>query len=220
MEIPLLKDIVIILGLSMVALFLGNRLKIPTIVGYLLTGMVSGPAGFALVKAVHEVEVMAEIGEVLVVAPDSPQSGMGHAITVGNTLRLSETKTFNGIKSYQCSGTPVDCVKLAKHYVLKDRKPDLLVSGVNHGPNTSISVVYSGTMAAALEAAIDDIPAIGFSVCDYSPSAKFEHVSEYLDQTEQFVIPMARKVNADMLIELNDLVARRRQLLMALNENQ
>lgn len=134
------------------------------------------------------VEVMAKIGEVLVVAPDSPQSGMGHAITVGNTLRLSETKTFNGIKSYQCSGTPVDCVKLAKHYVLKDRKPDLLVSGVNHGPNTSISVVYSGTMAAALEAAIDDIPAIGFSVCDYSPSAKFEHVSEYLDQISRQVL--------------------------------
>jgi 5'-nucleotidase len=128
------------------------------------------------------VEVMTKLGEVLVVAPDSPQSGMGHAITVGNTLRLSETKNFNGITSYQCSGTPVDCVKLAKHYVLKDRKPDLLVSGVNHGPNTSISVVYSGTMAAALEAAIDDIPAIGFSVCDYSPAAKFEHVSDYLEQ--------------------------------------
>ncbi len=134
------------------------------------------------------VEVMAEIGEVVVVAPDSPQSGMGHAITVGNTLRLSETKTFNGIKSYQCSGTPVDCVKLAKHFVLKDRKPDLLVSGVNHGPNTSISVVYSGTMAAALEAAIDDIPAIGYSVCDYSPAAKFEHVSAYLDQISRQVL--------------------------------
>ena len=134
------------------------------------------------------VEVMSRLGEVIVVAPDSPQSGMGHAITVGNTLRLSETKTFNGIKSYQCSGTPVDCVKLAKHYVLKDRKPDLLVSGINHGPNTSISVVYSGTMAAALEAAIDDIPAIGFSVCDYSQSAKFEHVSEYLEEISRYVL--------------------------------
>jgi 5'-nucleotidase len=134
------------------------------------------------------VEVMSRLGEVIVVAPDSPQSGMGHAITVGNTLRLSETKTFNGIKSFQCSGTPVDCVKLAKHYILKDRKPDLLVSGINHGPNTSISVVYSGTMAAALEAAIDDIPAIGFSVCDYSQSAKFEHVSEYLEEISQYVL--------------------------------
>jgi len=134
------------------------------------------------------VDVMNRLGEVIVVAPDSPQSGMGHAITVGNTLRLSETKTFNGIKSYQCSGTPVDCVKLAKHYVLKDRIPALLVSGINHGPNTSISVVYSGTMAAALEAAIDDIPAIGFSVCDYSSSAKFDHVSEYLEKIARYVL--------------------------------
>ena len=79
------------------------------------------------------VEIMVKFGDVLVVAPDSPQSGMGHAITVGNTLRLSKTKVFNGIESYQCSGTPVDCVKLAKHHILKERKPDLLVSGINHG---------------------------------------------------------------------------------------
>ena len=125
-------------------------------------------------------EIVSELGEVLVVAPDSPQSGMGHAITVGNTLRLTKTKVFNGITSYQCSGTPVDCVKLAKHYILKNRKPDMLVSGINHGANTSISVVYSGTMGAALEAAIDDIPAIGFSLCDYSPDADFLHVSEYV----------------------------------------
>jgi len=98
------------------------------------------------------VDIMSKIGEVIVVAPDSPQSGMGHAITVGNTLRLYQTRFFNEIVSYRCSGTPVDCVKLAKHHVLKSKKPDLLVSGINHGPNTSISVVYSGTMAAALEA--------------------------------------------------------------------
>ncbi len=128
------------------------------------------------------VDIMSRLGEVVVVAPDSPQSGMGHAITVGNTLRLSETKMFNGIRSYQCSGTPVDCVKLAKHHVLKEKKPDLLVSGINHGPNTSISVVYSGTMAAALEGAIDHIPSIGFSLCDYSPNAEFEHVSEYVEK--------------------------------------
>ncbi len=133
-------------------------------------------------------DLMAELGEVIVVAPDSPQSGMGHAITVGNTLRLFETKLFDGIRSYQCSGTPVDCVKLAKHYVLKDRKPDLLVSGINHGPNTSISVVYSGTMAAALEAAIDDIPAIGFSLCDYSPDARFGHVSDHVKKITSEVL--------------------------------
>jgi len=126
------------------------------------------------------VNLVNTLGEVLVVAPDSPQSGMGHAITVGNTLRLYKTKVFNGIESYQCSGTPVDCVKLAKHHILKERKPDLLVSGINHGTNTSISIVYSGTMAAALEGAINDIPSIGFSLCDYSADADFSHTLEYV----------------------------------------
>ncbi|HYG39401.1 MAG TPA: 5'/3'-nucleotidase SurE [Cytophagales bacterium] len=126
------------------------------------------------------VEVMSEIGDVVVVAPNSPQSGMGHAITVGNTLRLDPSTIFEGITSYECSGTPADCVKLAKHQVLKDRNPDLVVSGINHGSNTSISVLYSGTMSAAIEAAIEDLPAIAFSLCDYSATADFSHTREYI----------------------------------------
>ena len=121
------------------------------------------------------VDVMKEIGEVVVVAPDSPQSGMGHAITIGNTMRLEEVDLFEGIKSYKCSGTPADCIKIAKHFVLKERKPDLVVSGINHGSNTSISVLYSGTMSAAIEAALEGLPAIGFSLCDYASDAEFEH---------------------------------------------
>lgn len=97
------------------------------------------------------VELMSQLGEVVVVAPDSPQSGMGHAITVGDTLRLVKTDIFGDILAYKCSGTPADCIKLAKHEVLKDRKVDLVVSGINHGSNTSISVLYSGTMSAAIE---------------------------------------------------------------------
>lgn len=126
------------------------------------------------------VELMQQLGEVVVVAPDSPQSGMGHAITIGNTLRLSESHVFEGVKAYQCSGTPADCVKMAKGFALKDRKPDLVVSGINHGSNTSISVIYSGTMSAALEGAIEDIPSIGFSVCDYSMDANFSHVKDHV----------------------------------------
>ncbi|MGK7392662.1 MAG: 5'/3'-nucleotidase SurE [Candidatus Cyclobacteriaceae bacterium M2_1C_046] len=133
------------------------------------------------------ISVMKKLGEVIVVAPDSPQSGMGHAITIGNTLRLEETDIFEGVKAYRCSGTPADCVKLAKHFVLKDRKPDLVVSGINHGSNTSISVLYSGTMSAAIEAAIEGMPAIGFSLCDYSEDAEFEHV-------EGFVYDIAKQV--------------------------
>ena len=128
----------------------------------------------------HLVNLMKELGEVLVIAPDSPQSGMGHAITIGNTLRLYESHIFEGVKAYQCSGTPADCVKMAKGHALKSRKPDLLVSGINHGSNTSISVIYSGTMSAAIEGAIEDIPSIGFSVCDYALEPDFSHVDEHL----------------------------------------
>lgn len=127
------------------------------------------------------VELMSQIGDVLVVAPDSPQSGMGHAITVGDTLRLTENRIFGkDIPAYECSGTPADCVKLAKHHLLKDKKPDLVVSGINHGSNTSISVLYSGTMSAAIEAAIEDTAAIGFSLCDYDHDADLSHVDEYI----------------------------------------
>lgn len=127
------------------------------------------------------VNVMKQLGDVLVVAPDSPQSGMGHAITVGETLRLTESFIFEGVKAYECSGTPADCVKMARHFVLKDKvQPDVVVSGVNHGSNTSISVLYSGTMSAAIEGAIEGTPAIGFSLCDFSHDADFSHTEEYI----------------------------------------
>ncbi|ALI98208.1 5'/3'-nucleotidase SurE [Rufibacter tibetensis] len=136
---------------------------------------ITAPGIHALVK------VMQRIGEVVVVAPDSPQSGMGHAITIGNTLRLDKSLVFDEVESYECSGTPADCVKLAKHHVLKDRRPDLVVSGINHGSNSSISVLYSGTMSAAIEAAIEGLPAIGFSLCDYGHDIDFSHTEEYVE---------------------------------------
>ncbi|MEL6918846.1 MAG: 5'/3'-nucleotidase SurE [Bacteroidota bacterium] len=120
------------------------------------------------------VRFMKEIGDVVVVAPDSPQSGMGHAITIDNTLYSKRLKMDDGQDyEYSCSGTPADCVKLALQELL-DRKPDICVSGINHGSNSSINVIYSGTMSAAIEAGIEGIPAIGFSLCDYSWSANFE----------------------------------------------
>ncbi|MTI29880.1 5'/3'-nucleotidase SurE [Xanthovirga aplysinae] len=134
------------------------------------------------------VNAMKNIGEVVVVAPDSPQSGMGHAITIGNTLRLDPVDIFEGVEAYKCSGTPADCVKLAKHHVLKDRVADLVVSGINHGSNTSISVLYSGTMSAAIEGAIEGMPAIGFSLCDYSSEADFSHTTEYVIKISKQVL--------------------------------
>lgn len=124
---------------------------------------------------------MKTLGEVIVVAPDGPQSGMGHAITVGETLRLEENFIFEGVKAFECSGTPADCVKIARHFVLKDgRQPNVVVSGVNHGSNTSISVLYSGTMSAAIEGAIEGTPAIGFSLADFGHDADFSHTEEYI----------------------------------------
>ena len=144
--------------------------------------LVSNDDGITSTGIRNLVDVVKELGDVIVVAPDSPQSGMGHAITVGDTLRLNESHIFEGVKAYECSGTPADCVKMARHFVLKDnhRQPDLVVSGINHGSNTSISVLYSGTMSAAIEGAIEGTPAIGFSLCDYSHKADFSHTAEYV----------------------------------------
>jgi len=125
------------------------------------------------------IEVMRELGEVVVVAPDKSQSGTGHAITLHDPLRLDEVKIDHKHVEYSCSGTPVDCVKLAVNVVLH-RKPDLCVSGVNHGSNSSINVIYSGTMSAALEGAIEGIPSIGFSLCNSSIDADFNAARKYV----------------------------------------
>ena len=146
--------------------------------------LVSNDDGITAPGIRHRVEIVHALGaEVVVVAPDAPQSGMGHAITIGNALRLTKNSIFGpDIEAYECSGTPADCVKIAKHYVLKDRTPDLVVSGINHGSNASVNVLYSGTMSAAIEAAIEGLPAVGFSLCEYGPNADFSHVIEWVTQ--------------------------------------
>jgi 5'-nucleotidase len=125
------------------------------------------------------VEAVKDLGKIVVVAPDKPQSGMGHAITIGQPLRLHKVNVFEGIESYSCTGTPVDCVKLAVDKVLH-RKPDLCLSGINHGANHSINVIYSGTMSAAVEAAIESIPSAGFSLLDYNIEADFEGARKFV----------------------------------------
>jgi 5'-nucleotidase len=124
------------------------------------------------------VEAVKDLGKVVVVAPDKPQSGMGHAITIGVPLRLNKVNVFEDVEAYQCTGTPVDCVKLAVDKILH-HKPDICLSGINHGANHSINVIYSGTMSAAVEAAIESIPAIGFSLLDYSLEADFAAARKY-----------------------------------------
>lgn len=119
------------------------------------------------------VEVARDFGDVLVVAPNSPQSGQGHAITIENPLRLHPVEVFDGIPAYECNGTPADCVKLAKHVLRKGQHIDLCLSGINHGSNASVNIIYSGTMSAAMEAAIEGINSIGFSLLDYNFNADF-----------------------------------------------
>ncbi len=156
------------------------------------------------------VKIVSQLGEVVVVAPDSPQSGMGHAITVGDTLRLKKCDLFDGIEAYECTGTPADCVKLAKHYVLKNRKIDLVVSGVNHGSNSAISILYSGTMSAAIEGAIEGLPAIGFSLCDYNPEAFMDHIDEYIKIIVQKAlkkgIPIGMTLNVNFPVKQKNLI--------------
>ncbi len=133
------------------------------------------------------IAIMNTIGEVVVVAPDSPQSGMGHAITLDATLYVRKVTIDDGPQvEYSCSGTPADCVKLAIREIL-DRAPDLCVSGINHGSNASINVIYSGTMSAAIEAGIEGIPGIGYSLLDYGWSANF-------DASKPFVKTIAENV--------------------------
>jgi len=125
------------------------------------------------------IEIASQFGEVVVIAPDSPQSGQGHAITIHEPIRLKKMRLFDGIEAYECTGTPVDCVKLAKNVVLRDRKIDLCLSGINHGSNAAVNIIYSGTMSAAMEASIEGIDSIGFSLDDFSFDADFEASIHY-----------------------------------------
>jgi 5'-nucleotidase len=124
-------------------------------------------------------KVASRFGRVIVVAPDKPQSGMGHAITINSTLRLQKTNYHNAEAEYSCSGTPVDCVKMAVNHILKKR-PDLVLSGINHGSNSSINVIYSGTMSAAIEGALEGTASIGFSLCDYAMEADFSQAEKFI----------------------------------------
>lgn len=122
-------------------------------------------------------EAMRGLGEVIVFAPDSHRSGMSSAISTSNPLRARLQRKEENLIIYSCNGTPVDCVKLALNE-FTERRPDLLVSGINHGSNAGISVIYSGTMGAAIEGCIFDVPSIGFSLCDFMPDADFSFTME------------------------------------------
>ena len=153
---------------------------------------VTAPGILSLVDAVKD------LGKIVVVAPDKPQSGMGHAITIGQPLRLHKVNLGADVEAWSCTGTPVDCVKLAVDKVLH-RKPDLCLSGINHGANHSINVIYSGTMSAAVEAAIESIPSVGFSLLDYSIDADFTGAKKFA----RIVVKKMLETNLDKHTVLN-----------------
>lgn len=133
------------------------------------------------------VECAASFGDLLIIAPDRPQSGMGHAITVNDPLRLYPSEIHKGHRAFASSGTPVDCVKLGIYEILK-KNPDLIISGINHGSNVSTNVLYSGTMSAAVEGALESIPSIGFSLCDYRYDADFTGAKKIVKQVIKQVL--------------------------------
>ena len=146
------------------------------------------------------VEAVRDLGQVVVVAPDKAQSGMGHAITIGHPLRMTKMDVFEDIEAWQTNGTPVDCVKLAVDKILH-RKPDICLSGINHGANHSINVIYSGTMSAAMEAAIESIPSVGFSLLDWGMEADFTTSRQVVRTIVQKLL--AKKQDKHLLLNVN-----------------
>ena len=146
------------------------------------------------------VEAVRGLGKIVVVAPDKPQSGMGHAITIGQPLRMNKVDIFEGIEAWQTSGTPVDCVKLAVDKVLHG-KPDICLSGINHGANHSINVIYSGTMSAAMEASIESIPSIGFSLVSHDYEADFTAARHFIREIVSTLLK--KKMDKHLLLNVN-----------------
>ncbi len=137
------------------------------------------------------ISLVKNLGEIIVIASEHPMSGMAHAVTIQNPLRVRLLTEEANYKEYLTTGTPVDNVKLGKHR-LAGRLPDLILSGINHGSNAAVNIIYSGTMGAVLEGAIDRVPGIGFSLDDFSPHADFSHV-------DKFVIAITKKVLSEGL---------------------
>jgi 5'-nucleotidase len=155
------------------------------------------------------VEAVKDLGKIVVVAPDKGQSGMGHAITINQPLRLTKVEVFDNVEAWQCSGTPVDCVKLAVDKVLH-QKPTICLSGINHGANHSINIIYSGTMSAAMEAAIESIPSVGFSLLDYNINADFSVAKKYVRQITEKVLK--DKLSKNLLLNINIPAVKEKQM--------
>lgn len=154
------------------------------------------------------VSIAQQYGEVIVVAPDGPQSAQGHAITIEQPIFVRKSTALGpDIEAYECSGTPVDCVKIAKSVLLKGRVPDLCLSGINHGSNAAINIIYSGTMSAAMEASLEGIPSIGFSFLNYRAEADFSVCRPYVKKLTEFVLANGMEEGSLFNVNIPDLPA-------------
>ncbi len=149
--------------------------------------LITNDDGYQAKGIISLAEALKGLGEIVVFAPDWHRSGMSSAITTSQALRFQQYNQEEDITYYICNGTPVDCVKLAMNEVLK-RKPDLIVSGINHGSNAGISVIYSGTMGAAIEGCVFDVPSVGVSLCDLSADADFTHAAKIARELAEKVL--------------------------------
>lgn len=138
-------------------------------------------------------QIACRYGDVVVVAPDKGYSGFSHAITMHSPLFVIPIDHQEGLVRYKCTGTPVDCLKLALDELMLDREPDLIISGINHGSNSNISVIYSGTMGAAIEGLLYNIPSIGFSLTDHDVDADLSAFDHYAPQIIEMVMAMENR---------------------------
>lgn len=145
------------------------------------------------------IDALRPSARILVLAPDDARSGMSHAITMGQPLFLRKVRDEEGLEVYACSGTPVDCVKLAFDSIIRE-KPALALSGINHGSNSAVSVIYSGTMGAAMECSFYNVPSIGLSLLNHSPDADFTGAVKY---SLKIIEKVLAQENADLPMCLN-----------------
>lgn len=148
-------------------------------------------------------EVASLFGNVMVVAPNECYSGMSHSITMHSPLFVSHTCSEEGLDIYWCTGTPVDCVKIAFDELLNGRTPDLVISGINHGSNANVSVIYSGTMGAATEAAMYGVPSLGFSLTDHAMDADFTASAHYASLIIESVLALDESDKKSLCLNVN-----------------
>lgn len=152
--------------------------------------LVTNDDGYQSKGIAHITKIAKKYGDVVVIAPDKGYSGFSHAITMRSPLFLVPVEQSKGLTRYYCTGSPVDCVKIALDELMADREPDLIIAGINHGSNSNASVIYSGTMGAATEGLMYNIPSIGFSLTDHDPDADFSAFDTYAPRIIDMVLGM------------------------------